>query len=236
MMRLDKMLAHLNYGSRKEVKEMIRKGFVLVNGIVVKDDDMKVSEDDEIFFLDSKVDYNKFVYILLNKPQTVVSATFDYNQETVIDLMPEYSKMKIFPVGRLDIDTTGLLLLTNDGMLAHKMLAPKFHVNKKYFVTYKNEFKKEYLDSFNDGVVIDDGYKCKPAKIELVDDTHCYITISEGKFHQIKRMFEALNMEVVGLKRMTFGPLELDSNLKEGDYRLLTEDELASLEVFRSED
>jgi 16S rRNA pseudouridine516 synthase len=163
---------------------------------------------------------------MLNKPQGVVSATFDPHKETVIDLVNEYASYKIFPVGRLDIDTTGLLLITNDGILCHKMLSPKSHVDKKYYVEFSGEFKEEYYEKFEKGITLDDGYLTLPANIKLVGEQKAIVTIHEGKFHQVKRMFLALNMEVTYLRRITFGPLSIDENLKEGEYRLLSEEEI----------
>ena len=231
MIRLDKLLSHMNLGSRKEVKQFIRKGFVEVNGTQVFDDDMKVSEMDEIIFLDNVIEYKDFVYFMLNKPEDVVSATYDNNLPTVIDILSDYKKMNIFPVGRLDIDTHGLLLITNDGKLAHKLLSPKNHVDKTYYVKFDGTFKDEYYQEFNNGIVLDDGYKTKGASIK-VSNNEAYLTIYEGKFHQVKRMFESLNMKVVYLKRITFGPLSLDNNLNKGEYRLLNENEIAMLKKY----
>ena len=227
MMRLDKLLSHSNYGTRKEVKELIRKGFVLINGIVIKDDDYKVDElKDEIVVANNEIKWEEYIYIMLNKPADYVSATYDNFKPTVISLIKGYEKRNIFPVGRLDIDTEGLLLITNDGMLAHQMLSPKSHVDKKYYVEFDGIYKKSFIDSFNDGIVLDDGYKCMPAKIEYLGDNKCNVIIKEGKFHQVKRMFEALNCSVTYLKRIEFGLLKLDNNLKLGEYRNLTKEEI----------
>lgn len=230
MIRLDKMLSHLGYGSRKEVKEIIRHGWVYVNGEQIKDDDFKVSEvDDEIIVDGDKIDYEEYIYIMLNKPQGVISATYDPRYETVIDLIPEYRKMNIFPVGRLDIDTEGLLIITNDGELAHKLLSPKYHVFKKYYVEFSGTFKEEYYKSFESGIILDDGYETLPGKIEVIDDNKAHVYIREGKYHQVKRMFEALDMHVDYLKRIAFGDINLDKNLKLGEWRMLENDELNSL-------
>ena len=230
ILRLDKMLAHLGYGSRKDVKRIIRKGEVLVNGEVCKDDDFKVDSDiDEVVVFDESVSYSEFVYIMLNKPSGVVSATFDNFKQTVIDLVSEYEKQKIFAVGRLDIDTEGLLLITNDGMLCHNLLAPKSHVDKKYYVEFSGQFKQEYYEAFEKGITLDDGYVTLPGQIKLIDSNKAEVIIHEGKFHQVKRMFLALNMEVTYLKRITFGSLVLDESLKLGEYRLLTEKEIEDL-------
>ena len=230
ILRLDKMLAHLGYGSRKDVKRIIRKGEVLVNGEVCKDDDFKVDSDiDEVVVFDESVSYSEFVYIMLNKPSGVVSATFDNFKQTVIDLVSEYEKQKIFPVGRLDIDTEGLLLITNDGMLCHNLLSPKYHVDKKYYVEFSGQFKQEYYEAFEKGITLDDGYVTLPGQIKLIDSNKAEVIIHEGKFHQVKRMFLALNMEVTYLKRISFGSLVLDESLKLGEYRLLTEKEIEDL-------
>lgn len=230
MERLDKILAHMNYGSRKQVKEYIRKGYIMVNGEVIKNDDFKVNPlEDEIIFDGDTLNYTKHVYIMLNKPKDVVSATYDPRYKTVVDLVFEYQKMGIFPVGRLDIDTEGLLILTNDGALAHELLSPKYHVWKKYLAKFSGEFKESYYKNFHDGITLDDGYLCKEAKVELIDDNHACVYIHEGKYHQVKRMFEALNMKVIELKRVQFKNLMLDPNLGLGEYRLLTEEEIADL-------
>ena len=230
ILRLDKMLAHLGYGSRKDVKRIIRKGEVLVNGEVCKDDDFKVDSDiDEVVVFDESVSYSEFVYIMLNKPSGVVSATFDNFKQTVIDLVSEYEKQKVFPVGRLDIDTEGLLLITNDGLLCHNLLAPKSHVDKKYYVEFSGQFKQEYYEAFEKGITLDDGYVTLPGQIKLIDSNKAEVIIHEGKFHQVKRMFLALNMEVTYLKRISFGSLVLDESLKLGEYRLLTEKEIEDL-------
>ena len=230
MIRLDKVLSHLGYGSRKEVKEIIRKGYVTVNGEVISKDDTKIDEEnDEVLVFDDKIEYDKFIYLMLNKPSGYVSATFDNKLPTVLDLIEGYEKRGLFPVGRLDIDTYGLLLITNDGMLAHKMLSPKYHVDKKYYLEFDGDFKEENYKKFEDGIILDDGYKCMSAKFELIDKNKGYITIKEGKFHQVKRMMEALNMIVTFLKRVSFGALKLDDSLKYGEYRKLTEEEIESL-------
>ncbi|MCR5350461.1 MAG: rRNA pseudouridine synthase [Acholeplasmatales bacterium] len=230
MMRLDKLLSHSNYGTRKEVKQLIRKGFVLVNGEVILDDDFKVDEEkDEIVIANNEIKWEKYIYIMLNKPDGYVSATYDNFKPTVISLIEGYDKRNIFPVGRLDIDTEGLLLITNDGMLAHKLLSPKSHVDKKYYVEFEGEYKESFKDRFKEGIILDDGYKCLPAKINYLGDNKCEVIIREGKFHQVKRMFEALGSRVIYLKRIEFGSLVLDNNLKLGEYRALTEEEIKKL-------
>ena len=233
-MRLDKLLAHMGYGSRKEVKAFIRKGYVLLNGEAVFDDDIKVDEEnDEIVILDQTVEYQKKMYLLLNKPKGYVSATFDSKEPTVLDLIEETQK-GLFPVGRLDKDTTGLLLITNDGKLAHELLSPKHHVAKNYELTFTGVFKDSFFEQFKKGIVLEDGYICKPAEFILLEPQRGKITIYEGKFHQIKRMMQVLGMEVTSLKRLSFGNLELPSDLEEGTYRALTKEELDLLKTEKS--
>ncbi len=229
-MRLDKMLSHSGYGTRKEVKNFIRKGNVMVNGEIIKDDDFKVDElNDEVIVDGLCVDYSKHIYLMLNKPSDYISATFDNRHETVIDIVSEFAHFYPFPVGRLDIDTEGLLLITNDGALAHKLLSPKSHVFKKYYVSFSGSFKEEYHNNFSEGITLDDGYTTLPASCKLIDDSSCYVTIREGKFHQVKRMFLALDMKVEFLQRIEFGPLKLDENLAIGEYRELNQAELDEL-------
>ena len=230
MLRLDKYLAHSGYGSRKYVKDIIRKGNVIVNGEVIRDDDYKVNEvEDEVVVYDKAVDYKKFIYIMLNKPQGYLSASFDKKAVTVLDLVKEYDYFNLFPVGRLDKDSEGLLLISNDGKLAHRLLHPSYHVYKTYLVTTDFEIKEELIQKFKDGVTLDDGYLCLPAGLEIIDSHSAKVTIKEGKFHQVKRMFEAFNITVLSLKRLTFKNLVLDENLKPGEYRLLTDEEIADL-------
>lgn len=230
MMRLDKMLAHMNYGTRKEVKELIRKGYVMVNGTTITNDDYKVDEiNDEIIIANEKVEYKDKIYLMLNKPDGYVSATFDNYDPTVIDLISEYNYMNIFPVGRLDKDTHGLLLITNDGDLAHNLLSPKKHVDKKYYLKYEGNITQNGIKAFEEGIILDDGYKTMPAKLIDLGNNEAYVIIKEGKFHQVKIMMEKINCKVTYLKRVEFGPLILDENLKEGEYRLLKEEELNSL-------
>lgn len=229
MERLDKILSHLNYGTRKEVKKLIKDGEVFVNGEMAKNSDMKIDPlNDCIEVFNETIKYEKYVYIMLNKPDGVISATYDPRLETVLDLMPEYQKMGVFPVGRLDIDTEGLLIISNDGILAHNVLSPNKHVDKKYYVKFSGEFKKEYIDKVLKGIHIDD-FITQPGILEPISETEAYITIHEGKFHQVKKMFEALNMHVDYLRRVEFGGIKLDENLKLGEYRLLTTDEIEVL-------
>lgn len=230
MIRLDKLLAHSGYGSRKEVKELIRKGQVSVNEVVIKDDDFKVDEvNDEVIVEGIIVDYQKFIYIMMNKPDGVLSATYDPKDPIVLDLIEDTPTRGLFPVGRLDKDSEGLLLITNDGKLAHELLSPKKHVDKVYYIEYVGELVSDVKERFKEGIILEDDYKCLPASIELLNDNKAYVTISEGKFHQVKRMINMCNGEVTYLKRIKFGPLELDNSLKEGEYRFLSNLELESL-------
>lgn len=230
MIRLDKLLAHSGYGSRKEVKELIRKGQVSVNEVVIKDDDFKVDEvNDEVIVEGIIVDYQKFIYIMMNKPDGVLSATYDPKDPIVLDLIEDTPTRGLFPVGRLDKDSEGLLLITNDGKLAHELLSPKKHVDKVYYIEYEGELVSDVKERFKEGIILEDDYKCLPASIELLNDNKAYVTISEGKFHQVKRMINMCNGEVTYLKRIKFGPLELDNSLKEGEYRFLSNLELDSL-------
>lgn len=232
MMRLDKMLAHCGYGSRKEVKEYIRKGYILVNGEIITNDDYKVDEiNDEITFADENVNYENMIYLMLNKPDGYVSATFDYNDPTVIDLIDDYKNRNIFPVGRLDKDTVGLLIITNDGQMAHKLLSPKSHVDKTYYLRYRGIITKEAISKFDSGITIDDGYTCMPAKLIDLGNNEANVIIKEGKFHQVKRMMEAIGCEVVYLQRIKFGPISLDNSLSEGEYRTLTKEEIEALSI-----
>lgn len=230
MMRLDKMLAHCGYGSRKEVKEYIRKGYVLVNGEVITDDDYKVDEkNDEVVIANQNVCYDEMIYIMLNKPDGYISATYDANDPIVLDLISGYEKRNLFPVGRLDKDTEGLLLITNDGKLAHNLLSPKKHVDKIYYLKFEGEFTKKAHELFENGVILDDGYMCMPAKFINLRNGEGKIIIKEGKYHQVKRMMEAVGCRVTYLKRIEFGPLKLDETLDFGEYRLLTLDEINDL-------
>ncbi len=227
MMRLDKMLAHLNYGSRKEVKAYIRKGFVSVNGEIITDDDFKVNEQtDEIVFIDEKIHYQEMIYLILNKPAGYVSATFDSKEATVLDLIDGYEGRGLFPVGRLDKDTTGLLILTNDGKLAHQWLSPSKHVLKTYEVTFEGTFQEQFISMFEEGITLEDGTVCLPAKLVLLKPQFAQVTISEGKYHQVKRMFEMVGLSVIKLKRISFGGLALPKDLKEGNYRALLPEEI----------
>lgn len=235
-MRLDKFLANSGVGTRKEVKELLKKRLIKVNDEIVKDGKIHVDEnEDTVKYKDEIISYKKFVYIMLNKPNGVISATEDKVHKTVIDLLgDEYRTFEVFPVGRLDIDTEGLLLLTNDGVLSHNLLSPNKHVDKKYYVELEKLLTEMDIAKLEKGVELKD-FTTKDAKVEIIengeesDKIRVYITISEGKFHQVKRMFKAVGNEVKYLKRVKMGTLSLDENLKLGEYRELTEDELTKL-------
>lgn len=229
-MRLDKFLSNMGLGTRSEIKKQITRGHVMVDGCCVKKVGQNINPDTESVTLNNHlVIYEPFVYIMLNKPAGVVSATKDNQHKTVIDLVKGvYGNREIFPVGRLDIDTEGLLLLTNDGDFNHTLMAPKKHVEKTYYADIDGEVTLETVDQFLKGIVLNDGYNCKPAKLEIIssgEESEIYLTITEGKFHQVKRMFESVDMEVEYLKRVRIGNLPLDETLGLGDFRALTEEE-----------
>jgi len=235
MERIDKILSNLGHGTRKEVKVLCKKGKVEVDGVITSDSAMKIDPDKVVIKVSGEeINYRKFIYLIMNKPSGVVSATVDNHDETVIDLIDEGLRaFKPFPIGRLDKDTVGLLLITNDGELNHKLIAPKNHVDKVYYAEINKFVDESDVAKFKKGVVIDDGYKCMPAILEVLkadeDGSEIMVTIQEGKFHQVKRMFESVDKKVVFLRRVSFGPLKLDENLSEGQYRELSEDEITLL-------
>ncbi len=243
--RLDKLLAHSGFGTRSEIKKAVKQGLVTVEGKVVKDSGLLVdSANTAIEFDGMPVCYREFIYLMLNKPAGVISATEDLRDRTVIDLLKsEDQLLKPFPVGRLDKDTVGLLLLTNDGQLAHELLSPRKHVAKTYEATVLGTVGVEDQSAFKQGVQLEDGYVTLPAELEVSkhweeEQGNCSairLTITEGKFHQVKRMFEAVGKKVVYLKRVTMGPLKLDEQLAEGSYRELFEDEISLLKAHRGE-
>lgn len=233
-MRIDKMLSNLGYGSRKEVKKLLKDGSVQVNQQVIKNPGHHVdTENDTVHVHGDEVAYREFIYLMMNKPPGVISATEDTRDETVIDLLElEDSIFEPFPVGRLDKDTEGLLLITNDGQLAHRLLSPKKHVPKTYFAVIEGEVTQEDVQAFKKGIVLDDGYETKPGELEILKPgmtSDIELTITEGKFHQVKRMFQAVGKRVVYLKRLSMGPLKLDDTLEPGEYRELTEEEIQEL-------
>ncbi|ECQ7358122.1 rRNA pseudouridine synthase [Listeria monocytogenes] len=231
-MRLDKLLSHTGFGSRKEVKPLLKSGAVVVNGTIQKDSKTQVNPDkDQITVHGTPVVYQEFVYFMLHKPQNVVSATEDNVSETVIDLLAQEDTLTDpFPVGRLDKDTEGLLIITNDGTLAHNLLSPKKHIDKTYYAKIDGDVTAADVEAFAAGIELDDGYTCKPASLEIITPNEINVTIQEGKFHQVKRMFAARRKTVSYLKRISMGNLQLDESLELGEYRPLTEAELAILQ------
>ena len=235
-MRLDKFLVACAVGSRTEVKKLLKAGRVTVNGKKEKSAKLQIDEDTDVICFDGeKLDYEEFVYYMMNKPRGVISATEDPKHKTVLDLLDDYARAKeVFPVGRLDIDTHGLLLLTNDGKLAHALLSPKRHVDKTYMAQVKGMMTQEDVETFAKGIPLKD-FTCQPAKLELVTidsekhQSQIRVTIAEGKFHQVKRMVGYCGKEVVDLQRLTMGTLVLDENLQRGEWRRLTKEELEDL-------
>ena len=236
-MRLDKCLADCGLGTRSEVKSLLKAKRITVNGKVVNNGKVQVNpEMDEILFDGEKIQYEEFVYMMMNKPKGVVSATEDNLHKTVLDLIdPVYFKKGVFPVGRLDIDTHGLLLLTNDGELAHRLLSPKKHVTKIYQARVEGVMTAEDVTAFENGIVLSDGTECMPARLDIFsttqDESVVQIHLKEGKFQQVKRMVKACGKTVVDLERLTMGPLKLDESLALGESRPLTEEERQLLEI-----
>lgn len=234
-MRLDKYLAEMGVGTRQKVKKQIRQGKAAVNGTVVKAADTKIDEtSDEVTICGRNISYVSYEYYMLNKPAGVVSATEDRRDTTVIDLIKEKKRKDLFPVGRLDKDTEGLLLITNDGDLAHRLLAPKKHVDKVYYAKIDGMVTEEDVKRFAEGIDIgaEEEEMTRPAKLDIMksaEESEIRLTIHEGKFHQVKRMFLAVGKEVTYLKRERMGTLCLDENLKPGEYRLLTEEEIENV-------
>jgi 16S rRNA pseudouridine516 synthase len=232
--RVDKILSNSGFGTRREIKQLVKSGQVKVDGEVIDDSGMHVDpKKSQIEISGQKLNYRQYIYIMMNKPAGVISATFDDRHETVIDILSEeYKCFDLFPVGRLDIDTEGLLLITNDGQLAHEILSPKKHVPKRYFAFIEGEVTQEDVKRFEEGVILGDGYKTLPAELYILDrdvNSSVDVVIYEGKFHQVKRMFEAVGKKVKFLKRVTMGNLVLDKDLAPGEFRKLTQDELSNL-------
>lgn len=232
-LRLDKYLADMGIGTRSEIKQWIRKGRVRVNKNVIKKPEHKVvTLVDAIYFDDTKVIYQSLVYYMLHKPAGVVSATRDNLSRTVLDLITDKQRKDLFPVGRLDKDTEGLLLITNDGELAHQLLSPKKHIDKVYYAKVRGIVTEEDQQAFLEGVMIEEDHRTLPAQLTIRNSdsiSEIELTIQEGKFHQVKRMFEAVGKEVIYLKRLSMGCLTLDENLKPGEYRELTRNEINQL-------
>lgn len=236
-MRIDKYLCEMGTGSRKEIKKFIKEKKVSVNGKCVLKADFCVDENkDEVIFDGKRVWYKKYIYLMLNKPAGYLSATEDKKLPTVSELIDEkYAHYNAFCAGRLDIDTTGFLLLTNDGAFAHHIISPRHHIEKKYFAKINAPADESDVCKMREGVVLDDGYKCMSAKLEIINSSpegsEIYLTIQEGKFHQVKRMFEAVGKKVLSLKRVEIGGVLLDESLKSGQMRELTKEEAKRLGV-----
>ena len=232
-LRLDELLADMGYGTRSEIKKEIAKGGVTVNGTVMKKPEAKIdTERDIVCIKGEKAVYARYEYFMLNKPAGVVSATMDRRERTVLDLIEDKKRDDLFPVGRLDKDTEGLLLITNNGELAHQLLSPKKHVDKVYFARVRGTVTEEDIKMFSEGLDIGDEKKTLPAQLSILSSgeiSETRITIREGRFHQIKRMFAAVGKEVVYLKRLGMGTLTLDESLAPGEYRRLTEEEVTGL-------
>ena len=232
-MRLDKLLSEMGIATRSEARAACKSGQVLVDGAALRDSSAHVDpEKQSVVFRGREISYRKYTYVMLNKPEGYVSATEDSKLPVVTELLDgELRKMELFPVGRLDRDTTGLMILTNNGPLAHRVLSPKHHVPKVYRFSAAEPMAEGVEDAFRDGVVLADGYECKSAIIELdADRMGGFITLTEGKYHQIKRMVASTHNRVVTLERVSFGEIALDTTLARGEYRLLTDAEIATLE------
>jgi len=233
--RIDKMLSNIGLGPRSQIKVDAKAGCIKINDIIEKSSSRIIDTDkDEVSYKNEVVKYVQFIYLMMNKPAGVVSATEDNYDETVIDLLDEKDKFyEPFPVGRLDKDSEGLLLLTNDGILNHDLLSPKKHVDKTYYVEVDGELTKEDIEKFEEGILlINENYTTLPADLKIIEagqKSTCYVIIREGKFHQVKRMFLAVDKEVTYLKRVSMGPINLDEELELGEYRYLTDQELKEL-------
>ncbi len=226
MLRLDKFLCDAGIGSRSQVKVFLKQGLIKVNGEIIKRPEFKVEEEqDSVTFQGKEIKYRKYVYYMLNKPKGVVSATRDNLDRTVTDLIKDSGHQNLFPVGRLDKDTEGLLIMTNDGDLAHRLLSPKKHVDKVYYVELDKMLTEEGLRMLETGIDIGEEKPTLPANAQRITDTSLYLTIREGKYHQVKRMLKAVGCEVTYLKRIAMGAISLDKNLPCGCYRELTEEE-----------
>lgn len=236
MLRLDKYIADTGTVSRKDVKAAAKKGLITVNGVPVKDVSQKIDENTaKVYYCGQLINWRKYVYVMLNKPAGYISST-EESDKTVMKLLPEeYSKMECFPCGRLDIDTVGLLIITNDGPLAHKLLSPRHHAEKTYYYRCSPDIGEAEAKRLCEGVDIG-GYVTKTSKVDLISGEEGHITLTEGKFHQIKRMFEAVGSSITYLKRVEFGTVKLDEALSEGQWRELTEDELGALKKAAGEE
>lgn len=229
--RIDRILSEQTNYSRKEIKKFVSKGLVLVNGLVVRKSDEKYDDDNISIKINGKdIRVSKHFYLLLNKPKGYVSTTVSDNDKTVIDLVPDkYKTRTLFPAGRLDKDTTGLMLITDDGVFAHNILSPKKHIKKIYEVVIDKEISVEMVNDFRDGVKLNDG-ECKSALLEKVDTNKCLVTLTEGRYHQIKRMFGCYKAKVLELKRICMGELYLPSDLGVGEVREVSDEELLKIQ------
>lgn len=231
MERLDKVLAGTGRWSRREVKLLVRQGLVRLNGAAAVSAEEKCDPETAVITVSGEtVVLRRFTYVLLHKPGGVLTATEDRRQETVMELLPqELRRVGLAPVGRLDKDTEGLLLLTNDGELTHRLLSPKYHVDKRYFARVDGHLTAAHAEAFAKGMTLGDGLKCLPARLEILPDNGCIVTVREGKFHQVKRMLASCGAPVVYLKRLSMGPLVLGDELGRGEHRMLREEEVAAL-------
>ncbi len=231
MERLDKLLAGTGKWSRREVKALVRQGLVRVDGRLAASAEDKLDPAAAIITVAGEtISLCRFTYVMLHKPAGVLTATEDRKQPTVLDLLPpELRRIGLAPVGRLDKDTEGLLLLTNDGELAHRLLSPKYHVDKRYLARVDGELSAADMEAFARGMTLGDGLECLPAGLEVLPDRVCIVTLREGKFHQVKRMLAARGAPVLYLKRLSMGPLTLDDSLAAGAYRLLRAEEILAL-------
>jgi 16S rRNA pseudouridine516 synthase len=232
--RLDKVLSNFGFGSRNDVRKLIKAGLVTVDGMAAGDASMHIDPENSVITVNGqKLNYRKFIYVMMNKPAGTISATYDAKLKTAIDILPEeFACFDLFPAGRLDIDTEGMLLLTNDGQLAHDILSPKKHVEKRYYALIDGQVTYDDVQMFAEGVVLDDGYKTMPAELTIIRSglrSEIELVLHEGKFHQVKRMFEAVGKKVLYLKRIQMGGLKLDESLEPGECRELTKDEVELL-------
>lgn len=225
--RLDKLLADMGIASRKELKDIIRRGRVTVNGVTATAPDMKLDGESAVVTLDGqRLSYSKFRYFMIDKPTGVLSVTEDKKQQTVLDLLtPEMRRMGLFPVGRLDKDTSGLLLLTNDGDYAHRVISPKSGVEKLYYAKVDGKLSPKDVEAFEEGIVLADGTECLPAKLEILGERECYVRVMEGKYHQVRRMLASRGAPVLELRRLSIGALKLDETLGPGGFRELDQTE-----------
>lgn len=230
--RLDKFLCDMEFGTRSEVKTLIKKGLVSVNDSICKVNEYKIDpQNDKVACQGKLCEYQTFYYYMLHKPAGYVTATEDNLSLTVMDLLGDSNRKDLFPVGRLDKDTEGLLLITNDGQLAHKLLSPKKHVPKTYLVHIPEKLDESQIKALEKGLDIGDDKDTLPAKVDVVNDTTIHLTITEGRYHQVKRMLLSVGSEVIYLKRLCFGPLFLDDSLPKGAFRKLTNEEITCLQI-----